>query len=49
MAVLQGRMALVVQVVQEPGEAPQLDVAVKAGRVGAHGRLHGQHVAAQGV
>jgi hypothetical protein len=41
-------MALVVEVVEQPDEAPLLDVAVQLGGVRAHRRLDGEHVAAQG-
>ena len=38
---------LVVEVVDQPGEAPDLLVAAELLRVGAHGGLHGQGVLAQ--
>ena len=47
--VLQIRIPLVVEVVQEAGQSPQLDVAVEPRRVRAHRRLDGQHVAAERV
>jgi hypothetical protein len=49
MAGLEVGMALVVHVVQEPDDAPQLLVLAAAPRVGAHRRLHGQAMAAQGL
>ena len=42
-------MALVVHVVQEPDDAPQLLVLAVAARVGAHGGLDGQAMALQGL
>ena len=47
--VLEIRIALVVEVVQQSGQPPQLDVAVEPGRVCAHRGLDGQHVAAQRI
>ena len=47
MAGLEVGMALVVEVVQQPGDAPQLLVLAEAPRVGAHGGLDGQHVLAK--
>ena len=49
MAVAEVRIALVVEVVQQPGQPPQLDVAVEPRRVGAHRGLHRQHVAPERV
>ena len=47
--VLQIRIPLVVEIVQEAGQSPQLDVAVEPRRVRAHRRLDGQHVAPERV
>ena len=44
MAVLEVGIALVVEIVQQAGQAPQLDVAVEPRRVGPHRGLDGQHV-----
>jgi hypothetical protein len=44
---LEVRMALVVEVVEEPDEAPLLLVGTEPPRVRAHRRLDRQHVAAQ--
>ena len=41
--------ALVVEVVDQPREPPALHVLAAAAGVGAHGRLHGEHVLPQGV
>ncbi len=46
-AVREVRIALVVEIVEQSGQAPELDVAVKPGRVGAHRGFDGEHVAAQ--
>ena len=45
---LQVRVPLVVEIVQQTGDPPQLLVLAEAPRVGAHGGLDGQHVLAQG-
>jgi len=42
-------IALVVEVVQEPGQAPQVLVLAELDGVSAHPGLDRQHVAAQGV
>jgi hypothetical protein len=49
MAGLEVRMALVVEVVQEPGEPPQLLVLAVLDGVGAHAGLDRKHVAAERV
>ena len=43
------RIALVVKIVHQSGQSPQLDIPVKPGRVGPHRGLDGEHVAAQRV
>src|SRR6516225_6759290 len=48
MSVLEVRISLVVEVVEEACQAPKVHVASEPRRVRAHRRLHGQHVAAQG-
>ena len=45
---MQVRVALVVEVVEHPDEAPVLLVVAEAWGVGAHRRLDGEHVLAQG-
>ena len=42
------RVDLVVEVVHEAGDAPELLVLAPLAGVGAHGRLDGQHVPAAG-
>ncbi len=43
------RIALVVEVVEQAGQPPELDVAVEPRGVGAHRGLDGQHVPAQRI
>src|SRR5215208_7072666 len=47
MAGLEVRVALVVEVVQEPRDAPELLILAEAAGVRAHRRLDGQHVLAK--
>src|ERR1035437_5173959 len=49
MAGLEGGMGLVIEGVQQSGQPPQLGIAVKPGRVGAHGGLDGEHMPPQRV
>src|SRR3954463_2765841 len=49
MAGVKIRIALVVEVVQHPDEAPALLVGAELARVRAHARLHGQHMASQAL
>src|SRR3954465_3117108 len=49
MAGVKIRIALVVEVVQHPDEAPALLVLAELARVRAHARLHGRHMASQAL
>ena len=49
MAVTEVRIALVVEVVEQAGQAPELGVAVEPRGVGAHRGFDREHVAAQRV
>ena len=43
------RKSLVIEVVDEPGCSPELHILAKARGIGAHGRLDGQHMLAEGL